>query len=116
MMLDDVPPLFLRVFALAFGLIWGSFLNVVIYRVPRGMSVVRPASHCPACAAPVRAWQNVPVLSFALLRGKAGCCGAKISFRYPLVELIGGVLSLAILEAVVMRLAPTTPLPRALAI
>jgi leader peptidase (prepilin peptidase)/N-methyltransferase len=114
--LDDFPPLFLRVFAGAFGLIWGSFLNVVIHRVPREMSVVRPASHCPACGKPIRAWDNVPVFSWILLRGRARCCGAPVSPRYPLVEAIGGVLSLAILEVVVLRLDPTTPALRALVI
>jgi leader peptidase (prepilin peptidase) / N-methyltransferase len=114
--IDDFPPLFLRVFAVAFGLIWGSFLNVVIYRVPRHMSVVRPASHCPACGAPIRAWQNVPLFGYLLLRGKARCCGARVSLRYPMVEAIGGVLSLAILEIVVFRLEPATPALRALAI
>jgi leader peptidase (prepilin peptidase)/N-methyltransferase len=115
-LLDDFPPLFLRVLAVCFGLIWGSFLNVVIYRVPRDMSVVRPASHCPACGKPIRAWDNVPVLGWLLLRGKARCCGAKVSPRYPLVEAIGGLLSLAILEIVVFRLDPTTQASRALAI
>jgi leader peptidase (prepilin peptidase)/N-methyltransferase len=115
-MLDDFPPLFLRVFAVAFGLIWGSFLNVVIYRVPRGMSVVRPPSHCPACGEPIRPWNNVPVLSWLLMRGRARCCGARVSPRYALVEAIGGLLSLAILETVVFRLGPLTPLPRALAL
>jgi leader peptidase (prepilin peptidase)/N-methyltransferase len=106
--LDLFPPNFLRVFAALFGLLWGSFLNVVIYRVPKGMSVVRPASHCPACGAPVRAWQNVPVLSYVFLRGKAGCCGARMSPRYPVVELIGGVLSLAIVELSVLPLPQAT--------
>jgi leader peptidase (prepilin peptidase)/N-methyltransferase len=114
--LDDFPPLFLRVLAGAFGLIWGSFLNVVIHRVPREMSVVRPASHCPACGKPIRAWHNVPVFSWLLLRGRARCCGAPVSPRYPLVEAMGGVLSLAILEIVVLRLDPTTPALRALMI
>jgi leader peptidase (prepilin peptidase) / N-methyltransferase len=109
-LLDDLPPTFLRVFALLFGLLWGSFLNVVIYRVPRGMSVVRPASHCPACKAPVKPWHNVPVVSFLVLRGRAGCCKAPLSLRYPLVEVIGGVLSLAIFEVLVRRLDASTPL------
>ncbi len=116
MILDDAPPIFLRVFAVLFGLIWGSFLNVVIYRVPREMSVVRPASHCPSCGKPVRPWDNVPVLGWLFLRGKARCCGAKLSPRYPLVEAIGGLLSLAILETVVFRLGPLTPMSRVLAI
>lgn len=116
MILDDAPPSFLRVFVVLFGLIWGSFLNVVIYRVPRGMSVVRPPSHCPSCGKPVRPWDNVPVFGWLFLRGKARCCGAELSPRYPLVEAIGGLLSLAILEAVVFRLGPLTPMPRALAV
>ena len=116
MVLDDLPPLFIRVLAVLFGLIWGSFLNVVIYRVPRHMSVVRPPSHCPACGAPVRPWDNVPVLGFLFLRGKARCCGARLSPRYPLVEAIGGLLSLAIVETVVFRLGPLTPLYRAAAV
>lgn len=115
MTLDDLPPWFLRVFALCFGLIWGSFLNVVIYRVPRGESVVHPGSRCPGCGTPVRAWDNVPILGYLLLRGRARCCGARLSPRYPLVEAAGGVLSLAILEAIVLRLPGSTSLGRALA-
>lgn len=114
--LDDLSPWFFRVFAAAFGLIWGSFLNVVIYRVPREMSVVRPASHCPACGKPVRASDNIPLFSYLLLRGKARCCKAKLSPRYPLVEAIGGILSIAILEAIVFPMGPMTPLGRALAV
>jgi leader peptidase (prepilin peptidase)/N-methyltransferase len=114
--LDLVPVTVLRVFAVAFGLLWGSFLNVVIHRVPRGMSVVKPASHCPACKAPIKAWQNVPVFGWVVLRGKAACCGAKVSARYPLVELIGAVLSLAVLELVVLPMPhATTSLARAAA-
>jgi leader peptidase (prepilin peptidase)/N-methyltransferase len=114
--LGDVPPLVLRFYAVLFGLVWGSFLNVVIYRVPRGMSVVRPASHCPGCGKPIRIRDNVPVVGYLLLRGKARCCGARLSPRYPLVEAIGGVLSLAILEVAVLRLDPDTSLARAAAV
>jgi leader peptidase (prepilin peptidase)/N-methyltransferase len=116
MTLDDFPPLFLRVLAVLFGLLWGSFLNVVIYRVPRHMSVVRPPSHCPACGKPVRPWDNIPFFGWFLLRGKARCCGAALSPRYPLVEAIGGLLSLAILEMIVFRLDPQTTAPHALAV
>lgn len=116
MVLSDFPPLFLRVLATMFGLIWGSFLNVVIYRVPRDMSVVRPASHCPACGKPVKPWDNIPVFGWLLLRGRARCCGAPLSPRYPLVEAIGGLLSLAILEVVIFQLGPLTPAYRAFAI
>jgi leader peptidase (prepilin peptidase) / N-methyltransferase len=69
------------------GLVVGSFLNVVIWRVPRGESIVRPPSHCPACDHAVRPRDNVPVLSWLLLRGRCRDCGAGISIRYPLVEL-----------------------------
>ena len=116
MLLDDFPPWFFRVIAVAFGLIWGSFLNVVIHRVPRGMSVVRPGSTCPACGKPIRAWHNIPLFGYLLLGGKASCCKAKLSPRYPLVEAIGGVLALAILESVVFRLGPTTTVERGLAV
>ncbi|WP_437518670.1 prepilin peptidase [Sorangium sp. So ce1099] len=114
-MLADLPPWFLRAFALCFGLLWGSFLNVVIYRVPRELSVVHPGSRCPACGTPIRAFDNIPVLSYLLLRGRARCCGAAVSPRYPLVEAAGGVLSLAIAEIILLGLPGTTPILRALA-
>jgi leader peptidase (prepilin peptidase)/N-methyltransferase len=113
LLLGDLPPSVLYGFALFFGLIWGSFLNVVIYRVPRGMSVVRPSSRCPACESPIRPWDNVPVFGYLLLRGRARCCGAKLSPRYPLVEAIGGVLSVAIVHVLVLALPPSTSIARA---
>ncbi len=70
------------------GALIGSFLNVVIHRLPRGESLMTPGSHCPACGAPVRALDNVPVLSWLLLRGRCRSCGAGISARYPAVELL----------------------------
>ena len=73
------------------GLI-GSFLNVVAHRVPRGESLVTPGSHCPACDAPVRPYDNIPVLSWLLLRGRCRNCGVRISPRYPLVELLTAVV------------------------
>jgi leader peptidase (prepilin peptidase)/N-methyltransferase len=74
------------------GLIAGSFLNVVIHRVPRRQSVVWPASHCPACGEPIEPRDNVPLLSYVLLRGRCRTCNARISFRYPLVEALTGLL------------------------
>jgi len=71
-----------------FGLAWGSFLNVVIYRVPRKISIIRPPSCCPHCQKRIKFYDNIPVLSFILLRGKCRFCRQKISFRYPLVELL----------------------------
>jgi leader peptidase (prepilin peptidase)/N-methyltransferase len=76
------------------GLAAGSFLNVCIHRLPRGKSIVFPPSACPACGAPIRWRDNVPVLSFLLLRGKCRACRKRISPRYPLVELVTGLLFL----------------------
>jgi leader peptidase (prepilin peptidase) / N-methyltransferase len=104
MRLLDIPPSLLRAYAVLLGLMAGSFANVVIYRTPRGLSVVRPASHCPACGVPIRPWHNIPVVSYLWLRGRARCCGARMTPRYAVVELLGGVLSWAILEAVVFAL------------
>jgi leader peptidase (prepilin peptidase)/N-methyltransferase len=74
------------------GLAVGSFLNVVVWRVPRGESVVRPPSACPGCSSPVRPRDNVPVVSWLLLRGRCRDCSTSISARYPLVELLTGAL------------------------
>jgi leader peptidase (prepilin peptidase)/N-methyltransferase len=75
-----------------FGLLIGSFLNVVVYRLPRAMSIARPPSHCPACDTQLSALDNIPVLSWLALRGRCRHCGAAISPRYPVVELATGVL------------------------
>ncbi len=89
-----IPALFA---AAAFGAIWGSFLNVCIARIPRGMSVVTPPSHCFACGARVRARDNIPILSYLLLRGRCRHCGAKFSARHALVEALTAVLSVLVL-------------------
>lgn len=114
--LGDFPPAFVRILGAVLGLVWGSFLNVVIYRVPRGLSVVRPGSACPACGKPVAAYDNVPVLAYLWLRGRARCCGVRLSPRYPLVEALAGALALAIVERAVLGLPAATPAHRALAI
>lgn len=75
-----------------FGLLFGSFANVVIWRVPRGESVISPGSHCPRCGHSVRWYDNVPVISWIVLRGRCRDCGESISIRYPLVELASGIL------------------------
>ncbi|HEX9336373.1 MAG TPA: prepilin peptidase, partial [Pseudonocardiaceae bacterium] len=82
----------LTVLAGLLGLAVGSFLNVVIHRVPRGESLVRPPSRCPACGASVRNRHNVPVVGWLVLRGRCADCRAPISVRYPLVELTTGVV------------------------
>jgi leader peptidase (prepilin peptidase) / N-methyltransferase len=78
--------------AAGFGLIIGSFLNVVIHRLPKGESLVTPRSHCPACQTQIHAWENIPLLSFTLLRGRCRTCQHPISWRYPLVESLTGAL------------------------
>jgi leader peptidase (prepilin peptidase)/N-methyltransferase len=75
-----------------FGLTVGSFLNVVIWRLPRGESIVSPPSHCPGCEQPIRWFDNVPLLSWVLLRGRCRRCRTAIAIRYPLVELATGAL------------------------
>lgn len=79
-----------------FGLLVGSFLNVLIHRLPREESIVRPGSHCPACGASIRPLDNVPVLSWLFLGGRCRVCRAPISMRYPLVEFSNGVLWAAV--------------------
>ena len=114
----------LIIYCAVLGVIVGSFLNVVVYRVPRGLSIVCPRSACPACAAPIAARDNVPLVSWLVLRGRCRHCSTPISIRYPLVEfttaalfagaaarfgyhaelpailiLVAGLLSLAIIDA-----------------
>jgi leader peptidase (prepilin peptidase) / N-methyltransferase len=84
------------VLALLLGVAVGSFLNVVIHRVPRHESVVRPASRCPRCGNPIRSRHNLPVLGWLILRGRCADCGTPISIRYPLVELATGLLFAAL--------------------
>ncbi|MSU64671.1 MAG: prepilin peptidase [Opitutus sp.] len=87
-------PWFFPTVALAIGACVGSFLNVVIYRVPKEESIVTPGSHC-GCGQPIRWFDNIPILSWLILRGRARCCGRPFSFRYPFVELLTSLLFLA---------------------
>lgn len=89
-----------------FGAVLGSFANVVIHRLPLGVSIVLPGSRCPHCHVPIRALDNVPVLSYLLLRGRCRSCAGRISPRYPVVELLMAVLAVAVWSAF------TGPLPR----
>jgi leader peptidase (prepilin peptidase)/N-methyltransferase len=87
-------PWFFPVFVFVLGACIGSFLNVVIYRVPSGKSIVRPGSTC-GCGQPIAWYDNIPILSWIVLRGRARCCGRPFSVRYPFVELLTGALFLA---------------------
>ena len=82
----------IEIIVFAFGLIIGSFCNVVIYRLPQGKSIVTPASQCRSCGGSIRPWDNIPLLSYLLLRGRCRFCKEPISARYPAVECISGVL------------------------
>jgi leader peptidase (prepilin peptidase)/N-methyltransferase len=120
-------PVFLYPLTLALGLVVGSFINVVVFRLPRILEhswrgecaqllgkeeeapgekppgLARPGSRCPHCGHPIRPWENIPVLSYLLLRGKCSACGAAIGLRYPIVEIASGLLALA----VVWQFGPT---------
>jgi len=92
----DLPFSFYAVSVFIIGLIFGSFLNVVIHRVPRGASIVFPGSHCAACGASIKAFDNIPLVSFALLGGRCRSCRARIPLSYPMVELGAGLIFVAI--------------------
>lgn len=90
-----MPEPFLYLYAALLGLIFGSFLNVVIYRLPAGRSIVMPRSRCPYCDGEIRFLDNIPVISFLLLRRRCSRCGAPIAWRYPLIELATAALFVA---------------------
>ena len=90
--LTGLPTYFIALAVASLGAIIGSFLNVVIHRVPREESIAFPASHCPSCDTAIRPYDNIPVISWAVLRGRCRACRAPISARYPAVELLTGVL------------------------
>lgn len=90
------PYIVFSIFAFLFGATVGSFLNVCIYRLPKSESVVFPASHCPRCDSSIRWYDNLPILSYLILKGKCRRCGEPISVQYPLVEFLNAVLTLFI--------------------
>jgi leader peptidase (prepilin peptidase)/N-methyltransferase len=83
-------------FVFIFGILIGSFLNVIIYRIPNGESIVFPSSKCQSCQTPLKWYHNVPIFSWLFLRGKCGFCSEKISIQYPLIELATGILAVAL--------------------
>ncbi len=96
MVFPGVPMILENLLVIVLGLIIGSFLNVVIHRLPRDESIIRPGSRCPSCEAPIRWWGNIPVFSYLFLRGRCSACKAPISVRYPVVELLTAMLFLAV--------------------
>lgn len=90
------PNTVITVFSFLFGLIFGSFLNVCIYRIPLGKSIVFPPSSCPNCDRRIKFYDNIPVVSYIFLRGKCRYCHQRIPIHYPLVELLTGLLSMAL--------------------
>ncbi|MGH9938105.1 MAG: prepilin peptidase, partial [Blastocatellia bacterium] len=93
----DLPFPFYAITAFILGAIIGSFLNVVIHRTPRGLSIIFPGSHCASCAAPIRVFDNIPLISYALLGGRCRSCQARISVAYPVVELGAGLMFVALI-------------------
>jgi leader peptidase (prepilin peptidase)/N-methyltransferase len=90
--MKHIPVTFWAIVAAIFGLILGSFLNVVIYRIPNNLSLAKPRSFCPNCKTPIKAYDNIPIISWFILRGSCRNCKSSISFQYPLVELSTGAL------------------------
>jgi leader peptidase (prepilin peptidase)/N-methyltransferase len=100
----------LRLWAFAYGSIIGSFTNVVVYRVPRGLALAGLRSRCDSCGKPIPLYNNVPILTWLLLRGRASCCGAHFSGLYPLGELTGALISLGVFEVVLRSLPAEAPI------
>ncbi|MBC8204480.1 prepilin peptidase [bacterium] len=93
---QDLYPVILP-FTFIMGLAMGSFANVLIYRLPRNMSIIKPSSHCPHCKKSISPLENIPLISYIFLKGKCRSCGARISLQYPIVELMMGILFTAVM-------------------
>lgn len=85
------------IFVIFMGLIFGSFMNVLIYRLPRGISIITPRSYCPLCQSKINMFDNIPLISFIMLKGKCRNCGGRISLRYPIVEVTYTIVLLCLL-------------------
>ena len=108
--MPDVIQISTIILTVLLGLVVGSFLNVVIYRVPLDMSLSKPASHCPKCGNPIKWYDNIPIISYIVLRGKCRHCKEKISIRYPLVELTNMLLWFGCLTCFTSFIIPSMPM------
>ena len=88
------------IFIFLIGICIGSFLNVVIYRVPKQKSIINPPSSCPLCSVKIKPWHNIPIISWFLLKGKCASCGAKISIRYPIIEVLTGLIAVTVYKKI----------------
>ena len=98
-------------FSFVIGLVAGSFFNVLIYRLPREESIVWPGSHCPHCNHAIRLWENIPVISFIMLRGKCSHCKAAISLMYPAVELVSGLVAVVLWRWYIIPMISASTIP-----
>lgn len=109
-MFETFIQIFTIVITLVLGLVVGSFLNVVIYRVPNNMSIAFPSSHCPKCQHPLKWYDNIPIISYIILRGKCRYCKEPISIRYPIVEMTNMILWFLCLLCFTNFIIPTNPM------
>ncbi|MFW5960681.1 MAG: prepilin peptidase [Chitinivibrionales bacterium] len=100
--------LYQNLLVFVFGLMAGSFFNVLIYRLPKDESIVFPGSHCPGCNKKIRPWENIPLISYLLLRGKCSNCSMRISYQYPVVELFTGILALILYNTLLLNPSSST--------
>ncbi len=100
--------LLLSVFAVVFGLLFGSFFNVLICRIPENKSILWPASHCTRCNTPLKPWHNIPVVSYLFLRGRCAFCKQPVSLQYPIVETVTAGAALAIVHLLIAPRLPVT--------
>jgi leader peptidase (prepilin peptidase) / N-methyltransferase len=105
--MDFIVTLYISVIVILAGAAIGSFLNVCISRIPEGVSIIHPSSRCPYCGHPIRFYDNIPLISFVLLRGKCRDCGHPIPWRYPIVEILTALLAFLIFRR--FGIAPITP-------
>lgn len=94
-------PLFFGISFFVLGAVMGSFINVLYYRLPKNMSIVKPGSHCPECSKPLKWYNNIPILSYVFQKGHSTCCKSKVPVRYFLFEIFSGLLSVALFAAIV---------------